>query len=207
MRDSQRCRLACLVVGIAVLTLSVGCTQAPSPSTATTDDAFAEALAEAQDGGASEAQLAALQEAAQAGSVTIEAAREAARRAVTCMDGAGLDAQYSETTLGDGLVVPGYLVASSEDEDSAATDVAIDDCVTREALWINKVFQLQPSSIQRKEDFANEQEPVLRACLEEHGIATDPDADGVGLANQAADARRDSGGDVDCLHAAGINTW
>lgn len=189
-----------------MLASSAGCTETTSP-TAATDDVFAEALAEAHEGGASDAQVAALQEAAKAGSVTIEAAREAARRTVTCMSDAGLDAQYSENTLGDGLVIPGYLVASPEDADSAAVDAAVDDCTTRESLWLTRVFQLQPSSIQQRDDFANQQEPVLRACLEGHGIATDPDADGVDLANQAAEAFGDSGGQVDCLQEAGIDAW
>ena len=207
MLGSQRRRLGRLVMGIAVLTLSAGCAEASSPPTAATEDVFAGALAEAQEGGAGDAQLAALEVAGQEGGVTIEAAREAARRTVSCMSGVGLDAEYSENTLGDGLVIPGYLVASSESEDSAEADAKIDDCVTRESLWLNKVFQLQASSIEQKEDFANQQEPVLRACLEGHGMATDPDDDGVDLANRAADAVRDSSGAVDCLHEAGIDTW
>ncbi|WP_444662715.1 hypothetical protein ACT17Q_12275 [Cellulomonas sp. CW35] len=150
----------------------------------------------------------ALEAATETGGVPVEVAREAARRTVACMTAAGLDAEYSEQSLAGGLVVPGYLVASADDDGAdAARDATIDECVTRESLWINKVLQLQPTSIQQKEDYANQQESVLRACLEEHGIRTDPDASGVDLANMAAEALRDGSGAFDCLHEAGIDTW
>jgi len=190
-----------LLIGIAA------CASGPDAPPASGGDVVAEALAEARAEGAGPEQVHALQAAEASGTVSLEAAREAARRTVSCMVDAGLQAEYSEQTLAGGLVVPGYLVASSDGDESDVQDAAIDSCVTRESLWINKVLQLQPTSVQQREDFANRQEGVLRACLEENGVQTDPEADGVDLANLASDAMRDGQGSFDCLHEAGIDAW
>ena len=102
-------RLLSTLGGLAALALLPAC--AGEPAAPATTDVFADALAEAGANGAGSAQLADLERAASARDVTVDMAREAARRTVDCLVDAGLDAQYSESTLADGLVLPDYVVA------------------------------------------------------------------------------------------------
>jgi hypothetical protein len=196
-----------VAVAISVLTSVVGCASGESVEQDSADASFAEALVEAKEGGGSDAQLVALEEASQTETVTIEMARAAARRTVTCLNDAGLDAQYQEESLANGLVVPGYMVALPEGVDVSGSDSQINVCADRESTWIDKMYQTQASSIQQNEDYANERESVLRACLEENGISTDPDADGVDLANQASEVLGESENGINCLSEAGIDRW
>lgn len=169
---------------------------------------FAEALAEAREGGAGPEQLADLEAAAQAQGVSIEMARDAARRAVGCMTEAGLSAAYVESTTNSGLVIPGYRVEVAEmSTGQSDEDAQIAACDVREAYWINQLHQTQPTSVEMNEEYANQQEPVLRACLERNGIATEAEAVGADLANQALEVFRDSDGDINCLAEAGITSW
>lgn len=189
------------VAAVATFVMLVaGCGSTSTPEEAEHGDVLAAALAEAREGGAAQEQVAALEAAVQTGGVSVETAREAVRRAIGCMTDVGLDASYTEKARGNGLVLPGYLVVASE-SDADGNDPAIDQCVTRESYWIDKAYQLQPSSIERNEDFANQQESVLRMCLEQHGSKTDAASDGVDLANQSVRER------PECLHEAGIDAW
>ena len=79
--------------------------------------------------------------------------------------------------------------------------------MTRESLWVNKVYQLQPTTIERRRSFAEEQAPTVRACLEENGIRTAADADGTELVDQAFQVSRDTSGAVDCVAELGLETW
>jgi hypothetical protein len=198
-------RLLSTLGGLAALALLPAC--AGEPAAPATTDVFADALAEAGANGAGSAQLADLERAASARDVTVDMAREAARRTVDCLVDAGLDAQYSESTLADGLVLPDYVVALASGEESLTSDRKIEDCVTRESLWVNKVYQLQPTTIERRRSFAEEQAPTVRACLEENGIRTAADADGTELVDQAFQVSRDTSGAVDCVAELGLETW
>lgn len=204
MRPRQRVMLSLLA--IAAMATGAGCsndTPAPAPNQAI----FAEALAEAQDEGSGPEQIAALEAAKATGELTVEAAREAARRTITCLAEAGVKAEPADLPLTGGVTAPGYRVALQGADLDAATSASIRSCEERESWWINQVFQTQPVSLQKNADFANQQEDVLRACLEDKGVTTDPDATGVDLANRAAELRKETGGTDDCLDAAGISAW
>lgn len=191
---------------IAALASGAACS---SDTTSETPEAsiFAEALAEAKAEGSGPEQIAALEAAQAAGGLSIEAAREAARRTITCLTEAGIKAEPADLPMAGGVSAPGYHVALQGSSIDEATNASIKSCEERESWWINQVFQMQPVSVQRNEDFANQQVDVLRACLEDKGITTDPHATGVDLANQAAELRNGSDGKDDCLSAAGINAW
>lgn len=187
-------------LGVALLTaMAAGCTGVPETGTSS-GSVFSETLVEARDGGAGDAQLADLEEAVSEQEISIETAREAARRTVQCMNDAGLDAGYVENTKYSGLVVPGYHVSLGTSGSDA--EAQIQACDVKEGFWVNMLYQTQPIAIEAKEEFADQQEPVLRACLEGMGIDTDPEASGVDLVNQSL---RDSG--FDCLAEAGITSW
>ena len=192
---------------LVAVVLCAGCAGAP-PTENVPGGPFAEALAEAREGGAGPEQLADLEAAAQAQGVSIEMAREAARRAVACMTDAGLSAAYVESTTNSGLVIPGYRVeVSTLTAAESNGDAQISACDVREAYWINQLLQTQPTSVQMDEEYANQQAPVLRACLERNGVTTEPDATGADLANTSLDVIRESDGDINCLAEAGITSW
>ena len=191
---------------VCVSACAGGDSATPSDRTATAGSTaiFAEALAQVQDAEASEAQLAVLREAVNTGTVSVEAAREAARRTVTCMQDGGLDAQYEEKELSHGLVVPAYVVNHGAEDD---VDAQIEACDQRESFWVSQAYQLQPSSVEEAERYVEQQAPAIRACLEENGYDTDAHDSGSELANEASQAFTDSGGAVDCLTEAGIDVW
>lgn len=165
---------------------------------------IAEALADAQDARASDAQVATLEQAVAAGGVAIEEVREAARRAIACMVDVGLDARYEEKTLSHGVVVPGYVV---HHEAEAEVDAQIDACDERELHWVSKAYQLQPSSVEAVEQLVEQRAPIIRSCLEDNGVQTSPDDSGQDLATRASQAMQDSAGAVNCLADAGVDVW
>ena len=85
-----------------------------------------------------------LAEAVRVNKVTIEVAREATRRTVDCLGREGLDAQYTETSTSEGLVVPGYSVRVPVASDNSTSDPQIRECVQLESRWINEAYQRQP---------------------------------------------------------------
>lgn len=175
-----------------------------APDTESSTAVFAEVLDEARAAHASDAQLAELDASVATGAVPVEAAREAARRAVTCMQQAGLDAHYEEAKLAHGVLLPRFTVTPVEGQD---VETRIETCDQREFLFLNKAYQLQPSSLEAMERYVEQQAPVLRECLEDNGVRTDPDASGHALANRASQAMGDTAGEVNCLAEAGIEAW
>lgn len=163
-----------------------------------------DALADARDGGASDAQLAALRRAEVDGEVLIEVVREAARRSVACMRDAGLEARYDERTLAHGVVVPGYLV---DEAVGADVDLQIEQCDAREFHWVSKAYQLQPSSVEAADQLVELRAPALRECLAANGVSTRAGDSGHELAARASRLTHDSGGAVSCLSEAGIEVW
>lgn len=180
------------VLCAALVALLPGCTTASDDSTAE-PSVFSDVLQDAREGGAGAAQIAALEEAESAQELTLDTARRAARDAVQCMSDNGLDAAYVEETSYSGTVIPGFRVAGAEDQAQA--------CDVEHSYWVNQLYQVQPSSVQANEEFADQQEPALRACLEDLGISTDPEATGSDLAHKAASEA------PDCLGEAGISEW
>ncbi|WP_170169492.1 hypothetical protein [Salana multivorans] len=114
------------------------------------------------------------------------------------MSEAGLASRYVEHTTYSGVVVPGYEVEVLDPTD----DALIESCDRLEFYWINQLYQVQPSSIEANEEFANRQEVALRACLERIGVTTDPDSTGTDLVEQALGL-----GESGCLADVGIDTW
>lgn len=184
------------------LVLLCGCgTEAQTPADDTDpifDELIQTAVAEAEAGGAGPAQLTILQGAQIAGEVTLEQAREAARATVECFEDAGLEGDFDEETEPSGLIVPGYAVSTSSDDMTP-----IDQCDYENGYWVNKVYQLQPASEQVRTGFYEDNADALRACLEDAGYETDPDATGADVARQASEVAAETAGVVDCLTVVG----
>ena len=171
---------------------------------ATSTAVFDDALANAQEAGASDEQLAELREAGRVSEIPTETAREAARRAVSCMKDAGVDARYVERTLAHGVVLPGFEVVPPPGAD---VDAEAESCDEREFLFVSQVYQLQPTSVEAANQFVEQVAPVIRECLEKNGYETERGATGQELAAQASEALGDSDGGVDCLGEAGVEAW
>lgn len=199
----MRLRSSTWLAWLALVMVS-GCTSAGASSESTASSVALQALGDARDAGASDAQVATLEHAVSTGSVVIEEVREAARRTVSCMQAAGLDARYDERTLSHGVVVPGYLVDVAPDQD---VDAEVESCDEREFHWISKTYQLQPSSIEAAEQFVEQRAPAIRACLERNGVTTRADDSGHDLATTSSRAMNESGGAVSCLAEAGVDVW
>ena len=197
-----RSRLAIVLMGLLMATTACASAEAEGPDGS---GVFAEALAEAEAStSASDAQISALRQGAETGRISLEAVREAARRAVTCLEERGLDAEYEERSLGYGLVVPGYVVTHAPGAD---VDRDVATCDEHEFGWVNELYQVQPSSVEAAEQFLEQQAPVIRTCLDRHDVQTEQGSSGADLARAASEALEASGGRIDCLAEAGVDAW
>jgi hypothetical protein len=142
----------------------------PSTWKALVDDAVSQAM----EGGASEAQIAILREARDSGGISLESARDAQQATVDCMTEAGLDATYVETEGGAGeLPQPGFRVRA--DRDGEVSPVG-DACETQESRWVSHLYQTQPRAVEARNANVDEHMPDLLACLSARGISLDSDA-------------------------------
>lgn len=171
------------------------------------DDLVEQAVVIAEERGASSEQLEILQRAKSDGQLEIEPVREAAHAAVDCMVVVGLDARYEETTYNGDLVFPGYSVRSSEALTDAPTAL-IDSCEDQYLVAVQWLYSNQPSWVEARDAYVLARESELRACLEESGISTDPDADGIELAVVAFEyVGTPLAGGSNCLEQAEIDTF
>lgn len=193
-----------LLAPLAALALA-SCTPAAPQESPTEDPAaiFSEALAQAREGGASPAQVAVLETAADAGDLPVETAREATRRTLDCFASSGIDAEYTEEKRPWGLILPGYQAATETSE----SETALDACVKRESYWVSMVYQTQPSSMRLLHNYAEQQSDILRDCLKRNGYDPPADATGVELGDQASKVAYETHGRVACLAEAGITAW
>jgi hypothetical protein len=162
------------------------------------------AIAEAKAGGASAAQLDALEVIEDAGEVSFEVARTAVLATIECFHDQGLDAAYSELTRASGLVVPGYRVTAESGGHDAVGD-PVEMCDTRESQWVNLLFQSQPMARQLTGEYVLSKEDELRDCLESQNVETDPDANGWELAMFALEDDEAFASGTDCFTQVGID--
>ncbi|MGC4175187.1 hypothetical protein [Demequina sp.] len=156
-----------------------------------------QALESAREGEASTAQIALLEDAERVGEVTLEHAHEAALNAVQCMTEAGVSASYVLYTV-QGLDIPGY-EAHVGLEDNSKLEALADRCDTKEFQWISQVYQTQPAATEAHAQHFVESVPLIRACLESHGVRVDADATADEIEQAMTQALTDSAGDVNCF--------
>ncbi len=165
-----------------------------------------QAIEDAIAGGAGQQQLDLLRESLIDGEMSLEAARVATRNAIECFADMGGTADYSEQTDPTGLTIPWYSVGFDAELGDAQIGEIVRSCENREVAWVNKVYQLQPSSRELLGRYVEAQEPVLRTCIERQGLATDPEATGWELAHLALDIAIESDFKTDCLSEANISS-
>jgi hypothetical protein len=160
-----------------------------------------QAITDATEGGASQDQIAILEQAKDTGSISLEDDRRAARAAILCLTQNGTDAEYSESTSNAGVAIPGYVVTV----DGAVKPTAPAPCETKEFYWVNMVYQLQPSSQEATDANVEKRLPILRTCLIENGANVDESTTKAELLHAAVQLLKDTNGDVDCARTAGID--
>jgi hypothetical protein len=195
-----------VTVALVALTVFIaGCVPAAGEDRTSHSSVFSDLLIEAEESGtASSAQIAALRLGVEDERIGIEAAREAARRALSCLQESGVKAEYAERSLSYGLLVPGYVVKHEPGED---VDTQIATCDEREFAWVNELYQVQPSSLEASERYVEQQAPVILACLRRNAVDVDSRASGSELARVASRAFSDSDGRTNCLAEAGVDAW
>lgn len=205
--------LAVLVAGCS----ENGTKQAPQSRDAAFEQMVADAREDAVEAGASDAQLEDLDRALAAGGISYEDARAAVERAVACMNDAGLKAELVVSEVVPGLLMPGYNVSPStgpvEDLDDIEALMSVaDPCDQRENLYTSVIYQMQPSTQNARYEYFEKQRPVIVACLNENGVATEEEQTADELARAASDLvfrSLESGSEnpVNCLAQAGIDGW
>lgn len=194
---------AAALLAVAALCVSVaGCEASNSSASEPEDftDIVAAAIAEAKEGGASDAQLALLEGAQARGELSLQDAREAARSAVECVDSAGFDGIYAEETKPSGLVVPWFTSPVDTSEQMAVYDA----CSQQEYWWVFTVYAMQPTSQALQDAYLEKQVPLVKACLQENGFDVAPDATTIDILRQARDVNSASESAIDCIWKFGI---
>jgi len=202
--DPVRLRVRAFVALMGCL-LASGCaggTASPSGGVGDDPTSFADqvkvAIEQAEAGGASDDQLSILREAQDEGVLTFEQAHSAALATLDCYIEGGGSGRYYENVEDSGLVVPMYMALAKDDATLTRLEPLMDACGTREGFWVNKLYQLQPVSQETRDAYLRKQGPVIRACLEDHGYATDPSATPEELVQQAMKVDFDTNGATNC---------
>jgi len=189
-----------MLATVALATLLSGCGASETDDGETDFSAQVEsAIEEARSGGASDGQMALLEQSASEGEVSIESARVGARNYIRCMTDGGYYAEYVEEPNASGLVVPGGRVRLSDGDDENALTAAMDECDTLEFLWVNQLYQTQPTSAQQREAYMNALIPQMRRCLTDAGYPVDDDATATELQVQIAEVEAETNTDLGCF--------
>ncbi len=202
--DRSLKRFVAATVSLATLSVSACAFGAGNPSgTERADTAsFAEqvnaAVASAVAGGAGDDQLAILRDAQVTGEVTFDQARQAVLATIDCIEGGGGSASYYELGESSGLVVPSAILEAKDPDGLTRMEPVLDECVSIESFWVNKVYQLQPDSQEVRDAYLEKQAPAIRECLEDNGYATDPEATSQELVMQSSQVSTETNNAINC---------
>ncbi len=196
-----------VICGVAAI---AGCgAPAPQPAVAPTqssafDDRVSTAIAEAEAGGGSEAQIALLNAARLSGDVNVELARQARSAFSDCAAALGVAVTFAETTRPDGWVSATTWVDGNA---KSGTEQIAMECERKESYWVTKLYDTQPRAEQATSDYLNSQARVLLTCLQEKGFEPDSDLSGMDLAMLAASAPSEAmrADGAQCLAEIGVD--
>lgn len=171
----SRCRAGVLVAAVA-LAVSACSSAAPSEPHGETQPGLADVLAEAKLAGASEAQVEALEAAADSGELPLEVLREAVANTATCVEAAGMWIELDEQVSPSGLTELSYTVLGGDPNDPDAGQRISDICRTTHSQFIEAAYVLQPSSLALNDAFVQRVSPYIAECLIDAGETVDEDA-------------------------------
>ena len=203
--DRHTFRRPALFRAVVVIALLSGCT-AQGGTSATLDDAAQGALQAAEAAGADQSQLDVLAD----GIVEYAEYESAMNRSFDCLRESDFAVLVKGTRMYNGVQVLDFEISGT----TSATDLASDsaralmfDCTSRYSDTVESFWQSQsPDALAFNERRAEAVAPVLRACLEQHGVDLPADATLLEMINQANDLTiRDES--VDCLTDSGYFSW
>ena len=97
------------------------------------------------------------------GVLTFEDALSAILAEMDCVTSGGGTVEYYEQRQSSGFVIPAYLVLADDDAGLEAINPVVTSCNTRHSFWVNRLYQLQTSSLQVRDAFVEEAAPQMRA--------------------------------------------
>lgn len=190
-------------VGLMAMVLCTACSTGGALESDTDPLTFAEAvagtIADAKAGQASDEQLEILERAQANGILTFEDALSAILAEMDCVTSGGGTVEYYEQRQSSGFVIPAYLVLADDDAGLEAINPVVSACTTRHSFWVNKLYQLQPSSQQVRDAYVEAAAPQMRECLEKHGYVIEPDAAAAELSALAIQVYVESAEAIDCM--------
>ncbi len=158
---------------------------------------------DAQANGASEAQVAILEDSKRYESVTSYQIEEAGRAAVACMTARGIDAEYVKDLSDEAGRVPGIRVTGGSPDSGVQDGFAA--CYFQEFYWVRGVYFNDLWDVYSDETSSTRSAPYLIGCLAEHGVTADSAMTGMELFSLASELRQDPNDPVDCDQESNTN--
>ena len=153
---------------------------------------------EAQAAGASEEQLAVLTE----GDVSFADYERALHTTFECMRSHGLEVLEEPPSDRGGVMLISYSWGPGSVAEAQAKELG-DGCLNEHSLFVEQVYQTQPSTIEAVEAAYESKRSKIVACIRDNGGTIDEDADRQ-TAQTASWAVLDASG-VDCFATAGLS--
>lgn len=127
-------------------------------------------VADARNGGASDAQIALLVAADLTTSMSFATAKDAIEASFACFDDAGIPhSSVSSGAGGDPTYSFGAIPGVSDEESLAIAD----ECLRQDSFWVEMYYETQPAAVQEEERLLALARPIIVTCLEDEGVAVD----------------------------------
>ena len=166
------------LAGVLVASLClVACSSPDTPVDNGWGNRLVAAADEARDIGASAAQIAILEEAANSPEGLTFAHYEAAvNSTLECMRDQGLAVAGPSLIRQREIDVLNYSVGAGGGLDDDAAYTAIEECERTHSTLVVIMWTNQPSTLQRRDEIYNEHMPAMITCLQDHGVGIDDGA-------------------------------
>lgn len=168
-----------LIVVVAVVTAATaGCSswQPSTPDDGSVDQSapwFGDTNADldkAKAGGATAEQVAILEGALRTGRVSFEDYSAAVDQSLRCVREAGFQVFSDKVTVYQGLRMRMYVTQS---HDGNQQEPAVEKCIQQHSYYVEKAYQLQPASMEARDQHFAQYRDALIACLTGAGVAVD----------------------------------
>ena len=173
----------------------------------------------AVEDGASDAQLAIIDAAAEDGLMSMERLLEARDAYAECLDSIGFTLIDMGVQMNGGVAYPAYSTQTSagyDPDSSTAEDNLESTCMEQHFMSVDRLYQSQPLAVQAHDADFTRALPEIIPCLQDEGLAVDDEAtvDEVKAVlmeslREASESGQSGGPPVglDCAHEASIDSW
>jgi|GEM_PF-6585232 len=137
------------------------------------ENVFHEQLYWAEQGEASEKQLAALEEAARTGDMSFETVSELVEDAFACLEEVGIGyVRKDPERVGPSYLIPSYAVHGTAPGMTAEQAEALgNECLEKNSYYAEGAYQLAPRAVSARDDLIRAQLPQIVECLNDNGVA------------------------------------